>query len=191
MRGAETRGSASGGTQGQTGRVPGFEVLLIDGRSGAGKTQLADRLLAELRAAGQRPEVLRVEHLYPGWDGLAAGSSALAAALDTGEYRPYDWVAERFGAAQRIGPGRPLVIEGCGAVTRENLAAAARFAGPGGRVRSRWVECPAAARRERALARDGEMYAPHWERWAAQEEAHYARHRPWELVDEVVAGGAA
>lgn len=62
----------------------GFDVLLIDGRSGSGKTSLADSVLADLEAAGDRPQVLRVEDLYPGWDGLAEGSLAVANALDEG-----------------------------------------------------------------------------------------------------------
>lgn len=161
----------------------GFDVLLIDGRSGSGKTSLADSVFADLEAAGHRPQLLRVEDLYPGWDGLAEGSLAVANALDEGVYRRYDWIAGEFAELRTIAPRPPLVIEGCGAITRENIAAAARWAGPGGRVRAVWIECPAGERRARAIARDGEMYAPHWERWAAQEDAHYAEHEPWDLAD--------
>ena len=32
-----------------------------------------------------------------------------------------------------------------------------------------WLEAPEGLRRERALSRDGQTFAPHWERWAAQE----------------------
>ena len=38
----------------------------------------------------------------------------------------------------------------------------------------------------RALARDGETYAPHWERWAAHEEAYLDRHDPRAAADLVV-----
>ena len=37
-----------------------------------------------------------------------------------------------------------------------------------------WVEATDALRKRRALSRDGETYAPHWDRWAAQEDAVYA-----------------
>ena len=38
-----------------------------------------------------------------------------------------------------------------------------------------WLQLPEAQRRRRALARDGEIYRPHWERWAAQEDALLTR----------------
>ena len=41
-----------------------------------------------------------------------------------------------------------------------------------------------------ARDRDGETYAPHWDRWAAQEDAVYAGTRPWEGADLVLHTGA-
>ena len=49
-----------------------------------------------------------------------------------------------------------------------------------------WVDAPTALRKERALSRDGETYAPHWDRWAAQEDAVYGAVRPWENADLVL-----
>lgn len=165
----------------------GLGALLIDGRSGSGKTELADSLLRALRAAGADPQALRAEDLYPGWDGLAEGSLAVARALGAGGYRRFDWAAGEFAEWVRIDPRSPLVIEGCGAITRANLAAARSWARAhaGGSVRSVWLDAPAAERKRRALARDGDAYAPHWDRWAEQEDAHYALHAPWRLADEV------
>ena len=37
-----------------------------------------------------------------------------------------------------------------------------------------WVEAPRTERFRRGIARDGEAYRPHWERWAAQEQVHFA-----------------
>ncbi len=166
------------------------DVLLIDGRSGSGKTHLAEHMMQTFAALRRPAQVLHVEALYPGWDGLAAGSLALAAALRTSSYRAYDWIAAAFGARERIEPRVPLVIEGCGAITAENLAAAENWAAAAGaalpRVRSVWLEVEAVTRKRRALARDGEVYAPHWDRWAAQEEELYAWHRPWELADRTI-----
>lgn len=146
-------------------------VVLIDGRSGSGKTTLAAEIAQELGA-----DILPVESLYPGWDGLAAGSSSVAKALDEASYLRYDWVTGRFEEDPvRLAP-QVLVIEGCGAITSANLDAARRWAerfrltGP---VRSIWLEMGERERRERALARDGETFAPHWERWAQQERAHF------------------
>lgn len=172
-------------------------ALLIDGRSGSGKTTLAARFAREYAARGLGAQILHVEDLYPGWDGLAEGSRAVAGVLERGEYRRYDWLAEQFAAGAGIEPGTPLIIEGCGAVTRPNLAAAERWARRSGlaaagssagssAVRSLWIECPEPLRRERALARDGDTFAPHWERWARQEQLHFAEHEPWLLADRVV-----
>lgn len=164
-----------------------MNVTVIDGRSGSGKTSLATRLAADSGA-----QLLHLEDLYPGWQGLAAGSLAVPRVLEQGRYRRYDWHAGGFGEWATIDPTRPLIIEGCGALTRANLAAARRWlatadlpaAGTGG-VHSIWLECPEAVRRQRALARDGEAFAPHWQQWAAQEEAQLSHHQPWQLADEV------
>lgn len=155
-------------------------VTIVDGRSGSGKTTLALRT-----AAASGAQLLRVDDLYPGWDGLAEGSRAVVAALAAGEYRRYDWFAERFDERVALDAVRPLVIEGCGAITRANLAAAQDWAG-GSPVRTVWMECPEPLRRARALARDGETFRPHWERWAQQERAHFSVARPVSLAREIV-----
>src|SRR4051794_34095510 len=76
-------------------------VILIDGPSGAGKSSLADRLLAAWPAEG-RPRLVRMDDLYPGWDGLDAGSAALGRDLleplrtsGTGSWERWDWAADR------------------------------------------------------------------------------------------------
>jgi anthranilate synthase component 1/para-aminobenzoate synthetase len=38
-------------------------------------------------------------------------------------------------------------------------------------------------RKKRALDRDGAAYAPHWDRWAAQEDAMLARERTPDRAD--------
>lgn len=160
-------------------------VVLIDGRSGSGKTTLAEQIAAELTVDDSAAQTLHLDLLYPGWDGLALGSLAVATALREGGYHPYDWHEGRFAASWiALDPERPLVIEGCGALTEANLAAARSWAPKLGaaEVRAIWLECDETLRRERALARDGEMFAPHWDEWAAQEAVHYARHEPWLLV---------
>ena len=167
-----------------------YDVLIIDGRSGSGKTSLADRAVAAAHLAELDPQLLHVEDLYPGWDGLAAGSRALAGVLARRSYRRYDWIAGEFGAHVGIGPELPLIIEGCGALTTETLRAAQAFAGPAARVLSLWLECPTPERQARALARDGETYAPHWRRWADQEDALYAQTRPWLIADQIIASSA-
>lgn len=165
-----------------------LDAILIDGRSGSGKTSLADRLASRLRSVGRTAQILRIEDLYPGWDGLAVGSQTVPEALAAGSYRRYDWIAAEFGDHATLSPGSPLIIEGCGAATADNLAAVQRWVPDGGKVWSVWLSLPGEERRARALARDGETFAPHWDRWAAQEDAHFAEHEPWDLVDEVLRG---
>ncbi|GAA1611236.1 hypothetical protein [Leucobacter chromiireducens] len=177
-----------------------LDAIVIDGRSGSGKTSLADRLAARLRSAGHDAQILRVEDLYPGWDGLAEGSRSVAEALESGSYRRYDWHRGEFAERVDIAPHTTLIVEGCGAVTEENLAAVhawSRSRGPrvargtphaDDAVWSVWLDLPEDERRARAIDRDGEMFAPHWDRWAAQEDAHFAEHEPWELVHETLRG---
>lgn len=163
-------------------------VVLLDGRSGSGKTTLAAALRPVLAAACAEPvELLRVEDLYPGWDGLAQGAAAVPEVLRTGRYRRYDWISAAFAEEHALDRGRPLVIEGCGALGGANLAAAREWAGgrPGA-VLPVWMELSAAERRARALTRDGETFRPHWERWARQEDELSAREHPVALAREIL-----
>lgn len=153
------------------------ERLLIDGRSGSGKSELATALAEHLGW-----QLLRLDDVYPGWDGLDAASRALPQILTTGRWRRWDWVEGAPGAWGELDADGPLIVEGVGALSRASrpLAAAAI-----------WVELDADTRKRRALKRDGAVYAPHWERWAAQEEAFIAREHPQRLADLVVSGRSA
>lgn len=143
-------------------------VIAIDGRSGAGKSTLALELATLLRA--HRPVALfHLEDLYPGWDGLAAGIGAYVTdvleplrAGNRARWHPWDWAADAPGAERTTAPAPLVIIEGVGAG-----AAAAR----GHLDALLWVQVDGTERKARALARDGATYAPHWDRWAAQEEA--------------------
>ncbi|WP_307801642.1 hypothetical protein [Microbispora triticiradicis] len=150
-------------------RAGGTRVLAVEGRSGAGKSTLATAVAAALAAP-----IVRMDDLYDGWDGLQAGVDALMEwvlrPLGRGRparWRRYDWARGEYAEWHEIAEADTLVIEGVGCGARE--------AGPylGGLV---WLEAGEEVRRARALARDGEAYAPHWRRWAEQEEWYYARH---------------
>jgi hypothetical protein len=155
-------------------------VVLVDGRSGSGKTTFGAALAARAGAG-----LLRLEDLYPGWDGLAAASSMLhrlllaRAAGGAAIASTWDWDAGAPGPPLRLPPSGALVVEGCGALSR----ASARLADL--RI---WVELPEPERRARALARDGEVYAPHWSRWARQERGFIAREDPLRSADLLVDG---
>ncbi|WP_207457201.1 nucleoside/nucleotide kinase family protein [Herbiconiux sp. SYSU D00978] len=159
-----------------TDRVTGPRpVVLIDGRSGSGKSTLAAAVAAALDA-----DLVRLDDLYPGWDGLEAGSRAVwEDLLPHGRWRPWDWHAARHMPERRIDPARPLVVEGCGALSRSARSLATLGV---------WIELDAAERHRRAIARDGESYEREWDRWAAQEDAFYARERSDLLADVVVDG---
>ena len=157
-------------------------VVMIDGRSGSGKTTLARAVAHQL---GSRAQVLPVEHLYPGWDGLEEGANAVAYTMSTGTYRAYDWHAQAFTSERHLDPARPLVIEGCGALSRANLAAAERW----GRVWCVWVECPEDVRKRRALTRDGDVFRPYWDMWARQESARMRAEQPIALAHQIVHTG--
>lgn len=153
-------------------------LVLIDGRSGAGKSTLAREL--RRRWPGE-VDVLPLDALYPGWDGLAAASVILAedvlsprAEGRPGRWRRWDWEADRVAEEHVVSPQRALIVEGAGALT----ATTAQWA-----TVSVWLDAPEELRRRRAMARDGETYAPHWRSWAAQEERHIRTHRPAELAD--------
>jgi hypothetical protein len=155
-------------------------VVLVDGRSGSGKTTFAAALAADSGAFR-----LRMEELYPGWDGLAPAAAVLPALLAArragapASAPTWDWAADRLGPALHLAAAGPLVVEGCGALSRASAAFAdLRIV----------VDLPAPERRIRALERDGDVFAPHWERWARQERAFAARERPRSLADLVVDG---
>ena len=156
-----------------------YAITLVDGRSGAGKSHCAAELA---RARGA--VVVSIDDVYPGWDGLDAGSWLIHEYLVrpylaglTGRYRPWSWEEQRRGEWVEVSPDVPLIVEGCGAIRRDSVTTSSR------RV---WVETDDAVRRERAVERDGQMFEPHWTRWALQEERFLALHHSRELATEIV-----
>ena len=150
---------APGSSDGEPARAQrAVPVVTIDGYSGSGKSTLA-AALARLVSDWQ---VLHLDDWYPGWDGLAAGADIarrIAADLRAGRassYEAWDWENGTTGATIRV-PLVPTIIEGCGAIEAEADLAV-------------WIADPGEEeRRNRALARDGQTYAPHWQRWADQD----------------------
>ncbi|HEY5271871.1 MAG TPA: hypothetical protein VIJ34_01415, partial [Acidimicrobiales bacterium] len=143
-----------------------------DGRSGSGKTELAAALADVLGA-----QLLRLDDIYRGWDGLAAASEQVAVLLETGQWQRWDWASDRLAEKHTLDLDRPLIVEGSGALTRASRAHA---------TYGIWIELDEPTRKTRALARDGVMYEPHWENWAAQEQRHFDRERPDLLADRVL-----
>jgi uridine kinase len=153
-------------------RAGATAVIAVDGPSGAGKSTLADALVAALGDGDDLP-VVRLDDVYPGWDGLEAGVSRVhaevlttLAAGGTAVLRHHDWVTGGDGATYPVPPAPVVVLEGCGA--------GATVCAPYLSVLV-WVDAPEAERYDRAMRRDGEAYRPHWSRWAGQEQEHFAR----------------
>lgn len=154
----------------------GRPVILLDGGSGAGKTSLAALVAAHWRETrNEELQVVSLDDVYPGWSGLAAGSNAVQGILASpGGYRRWDWENQQSADWIAIDPGRPILVEGCGALTHESARLATC------RV---WLELEKTVRKCRALARDKGGYDPYWDIWAAQEQLHWRKNQPWSLAD--------
>ncbi len=155
------------------------QLVLVDGRSGAGKSEWVTQ--SEEYAGFV---VVSLDDLYPGWDGLDAGHirayEQVVLPWSRGErarVATWDWGQRSFGGVFEIDPEASVVIEGCGALSILTAPYATyRY----------WIEADIEVRKRRALERDGELFAPHWTRWALQEDRFYSTHRSWELADSVV-----
>jgi len=144
------------------------KVVAVDGPSGAGKTDFAAVLTERLPGA----QLLHMDDLYPGWDGLAQAVTDLhaliLAPLAGGRhpaYRRWDWERSRYAGWQGVPATDLLLVEGVGSGAR-----------PGWPLLSAviWLEADHDERFRRGIDRDGESYRPHWHRWAAQEESLFA-----------------
>lgn len=161
----------------------GLVVIAIDGRSGSGKTQLAKSVIQ----LDPDISIIEIENFYQGWHGLATGPLRLArevlrpwAAGLPGRARFWDWHAMEWEQRLREMPkpsSQKVLIEGCGA--------GAKTLDPflSGLV---WVEAPERVRYERAMARDGEVFAPHWREWADQEDELFATNNTAARADLIV-----
>lgn len=155
-------------------------VLGIDGRSGAGKSELAAAVLT------RRPDarVLALEDAYRGWHGLRAGLEAVADGVlaplragRSGSYRRYDWHAGAVDGTVQVTPPAVLVVEGCGAGSALLAPALDALV---------WLEAPEADRHRRAMARDDDTWIDRWSTWAAQEDDLLAEHDARAAADLVL-----
>ena len=143
-------------------------VVAIDGHSGSGKTTLAEAVATSLDA-----QVVHLDLIYPGWDGLGESVDILATRVlqplseaRSATYRRWDWERDEWAEEHVVLPAPFLVVDGCGS----SVLPAGRYAA----VRV-FLDADPALRRARGLARDGDSYAPYWERWAAQERELFDR----------------
>ena len=178
---------ASAVPESRGGRV---RVITVEGRSGSGKSTVAERLRATLAARGSAAAVLAMDDLYPGWHGLSRAPQLLVSWVleplrtgGTARWRRYDWAHGRFSEEGFALPGPVtaggvLVVEGCGSGARTvrpyvDLAL--------------WVDTADTVRERRLDSRaDADSYAPFRRVWADQEALFYAAERPREHADAII-----
>jgi cytidylate kinase len=152
-------------------------VVLIDGAAASGKTTLAGELAYALKA-----QHVCMDDFYPGWGGLEVGSSMVLGSVlnaDRPGWRRWDWKKHTAAEFHRINPRKPVVIEGSGALSAANRAAA---------TFGIWIHLDEETRLERKKGRDGRIDLEQWERWGMQEARFFARERPDRLADALVDG---
>jgi uridine kinase len=172
-------------------RATPLAVVLIDGPSGAGKSTLADSLLAAWATGPgtSRPTLVRLDDIYPGWNGLAAASAHLTRhvlaprrAGRPAAWRRYDWERGEPAEWHQVDADRPLIVEGCGTLAAANRASS--------EVRV-WLAADDEVRKRRALARDGEAFRSHWDQWQGEWRGFLAREEPWRWATVLLDGTAA
>ncbi|MGB7450383.1 MAG: hypothetical protein WA892_14820 [Ornithinimicrobium sp.] len=168
--------------------MPTPRLLGIDGRSGSGKSWLAQQICHSLDSLGLTRTVVAMDDLYPGWHGLAQALPTLCTDVidplrDGAEavYRRYDWAVGAFTEQVRVPPTDIVVIEGVGATWHRRRQAFAVTV---------WVQAPSAVRHQRACARSGQGdFAAHAQSWSDAENALFGPDgypRPPARFDRVV-----
>lgn len=167
----------------------GRRLVLIDGRSGGGKSTVAAVVASRLGAGLVHTDDVSW-HLHPtAWAAeLIAGVLTPWRAGESVRFRPPGWVAKDRPGLISVPACRVLVVEGVGAARRE-LASSADLV--------IWVQSDAAQARRRGVARDvAEGRTPaeaetFWDEWAAVEDPFLEQEQPWRRADLIVNGTAA
>lgn len=159
------------------------QVILLDGPSGAGKSSLADALVAAWPGA-TAPTLVRMDDIYPGWGGLAAAGEHVRAHLleprrraEPARWQRHDWERDTPAEWHAVPPMAPLLVEGCGVLTRANRRLATLTV---------WLDADDTVRKSRALARDEGAFDAHWDDWQAQFDAFVAAEDPAGSADLVL-----
>jgi cytidylate kinase len=142
-------------------------LLCIDGPQASGKSTLA----AAVAALVPGSEVVHVDDLLDGWEGLATVDASVDALLrplargEAGRYRRFDWDLGRFAETVTVAPTPLLVLEGCGAGSRLHADLATLIV---------WVSAPTDLRVTRGIERDGEAVREKQAQWLLDEERLFA-----------------
>jgi uridine kinase len=158
-------------------------VVCVDGPAGSGKTTLASAIAERTRA-----QVVHMDDLMDGWDGVAGTGPQLESLLGPlaegrpGVYRHFNWHLDRFDREVSVPVAPWLVIEGVGSgnpVVAERVTVLV------------WVEADGDLRLRRGLDRDGAEMEPQWRQFMADEADLFAAHRTRERADVLVDGTGA
>lgn len=178
-------------------------IILIDGRTGSGKTTFAAALQNRLFQKGESaPRVIHMDDLYEGWYGLQTGVDYLIRHVlnplgrrEGASWQEYDWyavdpeapiqpdgkpqVGARTGAWREFRGGTPLIIEGVGALSR--------IASEHADI-TIWLEAEQGLRLERLATReDAANGDTSWfAMWTTQEADFYAREKSAEIAQVVI-----
>ncbi len=155
-------------------------VIAIDGPAGSGKTTLAALLAAEIPGSA----VLNTDQLYPGWGGLENGAQRLVSEVlgpissgAAATFTVWDWQQQCEGELTTVPASATLIIDGAGSGSKAAEPFLSFLI---------WVDAERSTRESRAIGRDGEMFAPHWESWAEQERALFEREQTRERADLII-----
>jgi hypothetical protein len=98
----------------------------------------------------------------------------------TARWQHWNWARGERGKSRDVtngwrefGGGTPLIVEGCGSLSRESSALAHL---------ALWIHAETAVRRARWVTRDGDRFGEHWGRWAAQEDEFYEAEKSEDLA---------
>jgi len=158
-------------------------TVLIDGPSGAGKTHLADALVAAW-PTHRSVIVLHLDDVYPGWTGLDEASRLVADEFTPARsaqlpvtYARWDWALGAHAEQVTIPAEVDLIIEGCGAITAQSVSHSTLAV---------WVDEEDEIRLAQALSRGEEDFESHWDEWEAQFAAFVLRENPLAHASVVV-----
>ncbi len=154
-------------------------LILIDGRACSGKSsfasELGDRLFRKLDAA---PRLIHMDDIYPGWEGLRAGSTYLLEKVleplaqgKVAAWQIWNWAQSQRGNATEPGNGWrefsggiPLIVEGCGSISQRSADLADITV---------WLDCELETRKQRWHERDGGSFDSQFSLWELQETEFY------------------
>lgn len=167
-------------------------MIAVDGRSGAGKSTIAERLQAALPAAAivETDDLAWNEPMFA-WSELAVTGVLTPFREGRGVHlRPPAWdTHDRTGQIEVPSTVQILILEGVGAA-RRSLAGLVDV--------SMWVQSDHQTAEERGIKRDiasgvngNEVESiAFWHNWIAQEIPFFEQERPWERVSVIVAGSS-